>query len=156
MGSLLQSSPNPTWRASSESLHCGQAGDICWLQEQQRSPFPKHLVYPKATVRISTRNQDNPTALTSPFLTRHQNPWLMVPHILLQCDSHSCDSAAGSFDSPTFSGHSSENLISLFREALMITGHAPGIIIWPNYTFHHIKCASFVTHRLVFLCKIVT
>lgn len=64
----------PTWGSSSESLHCGQAGDICWLQDKQGSPFPKHPVYPKATVGISTRKQDPLTALTFPFLLRHQNP----------------------------------------------------------------------------------
>lgn len=37
----------PAWGASSESLHHGQAGDICWLREQQESPFPKHLCVPK-------------------------------------------------------------------------------------------------------------
>lgn len=152
MSPPLQSSPN-SHLGTSESLHCGQAGDIYWLQEQQ-SPFPKQ------PVRISTRSQDNPTALTSalcPGTKVLQTRWLMVSPILLQYGSRSSDSGGCSFYSPTFSGGSWENLISLlFREPLMITAHAPGILIWPTDTFHHIKCVSCVTLRLVLLRKIVT
>lgn len=67
------------------------------------------------------------------------------------------DDSGASLDSPTFSEGSCEYLISLlFREALRITGYAPGLLIWPNVTFYHIKCASCVTHRLVLVQKIVT
>lgn len=63
----------PAWGAS-ELLQHGQAGDICWLQEQQQSPFPKHPVCPKAAASTPTRTQVPPTALTLPFLPGQQNP----------------------------------------------------------------------------------
>lgn len=150
----------PTWGASYESLHCGQAGDICCLQDQQGSPFLKHPVYPKATGRISTRNQGNPTALTSPFLPRHQNPPKPMAYGIQDppaVRSHSlCDSGGGSFDILLFQGIPEKICFHFFQRGLDDNWSCPR---HPNLAKWYIppyQMCLLCNSRLVLLRKIVT